>query len=155
MTTADQFLTVAVANVRAFNHATTATQLADRPITADQAYGILDAAEILTQLMPQAFIRLGLAVGQSLTAHGDPADIDLVITAAAAHMVQAAQLISDASEKIAPLLDHSDADDERLAPAAEGRGHSPLGLKGRLNPSHENITDTCGNVNLKWPQCDG
>lgn len=122
MTTADQFLTVAVANVRAFNHATTATQLADRPITADQAYGILDAAEILTQLMPQAFIRLGLAVGQSLTAHGDPANIDLVITAAAAHMAQAAQLISDASEKIAPLLDHSDADDDRRRrrPMVEG-----------------------------------
>ncbi len=35
--------------------------------------------------MPQAFIRLGLAVGQPLTAHGDPANIDLAITAAAAH----------------------------------------------------------------------
>lgn len=113
MTTADQFLTVAVANVRAFNNATTATQLADHPITADQAYSLLDAAEILTQLMPQTFIRLGLAVGQPLTTHGDSANIDLVITAAAAHMAQAAQLISDASEKIAPLLDRSDADDDR------------------------------------------
>lgn len=62
---------------------------------------------------PQTFIRLGLAVGQPLTTHGDPANIDLVITAAAAHMAQAAQLISDASEKIAPLLDRSDADDDR------------------------------------------
>ncbi|AXO25969.1 hypothetical protein DFS55_25360 (plasmid) [Mycobacterium avium subsp. hominissuis] len=121
MTTADQFLTVAVANVRAFNHATTATQLADRAISADQAYGILDAAEILTQLMPQAFIRLGLAVGQSLTAAGASADIDLVITAAAAHIAEAAQLISDASENIAPLLDPG-ADDERRRrrPMVEG-----------------------------------
>lgn len=127
MTTADQFLTAAVANVRAFNNATTATQLADRPITADQAYRMLDAAEILTQLMPQAFIRLGLAVGQPLTVHGGPANmdlanIDLVITAAAAHMAQAAQLISDASEKIAPLLNHGDAADERRRrrPMVEG-----------------------------------
>lgn len=122
MTTADQFLTVAVANVRAFNNATTATQLADHPITADQAYSMLDAAEILTQLMPQAFIRLGLAIGQPLAGRGDPANVDLVITAAAAHMAQAAQLISDASEKIAPLLNRSDADDERWRrrPMVEG-----------------------------------
>lgn len=122
MTTADQFLAGAVANVRAFNNATTATQLADRAISADQAYSILDAAEILTQLMPQAFLRLGFAIGQPLTAHGDPADIDLAITAAAAHMAQAAQLISDASEKIAPLLNHGAADDERRRrrPMVEG-----------------------------------
>lgn len=117
MTTVDQFLNAAVANVRAFNNATTATQLADRPLSADEAYSILDAAEILTQLMPQAFIRLGLAVGQPLTAHGDPANIDLAITAAAAHMAQAAQLISDASEKIAPLLDHGAGDECVSLPA--------------------------------------
>ena len=122
MSTADQLLTVAVANVRAVNNATTATQLADHPITADQAYSMLDAAEILTQLMPQAFIRLGLAIGQPLAGRGDPANVDLVITAAAAHMAQAAQLISDASEKIAPLLNRSDADDERRRrrPMVEG-----------------------------------
>lgn len=112
MTTADQFLAGAVANVRAFNNATTVIELSDRAISAEQAYRILDAAEVLTQLMPQVFIRLGLAVGQPLTAHGDPANIDLVITAAAAHMAEAAQLISGASERIAPLLDH-DVDDGR------------------------------------------
>lgn len=102
VTTADQFLAGAVANIRAFNNATTVIELADRAIPADQAYSMLDAAEILTQLMPQAFLRLGLAIGQPLTVHGDPADIDPAITAAAAHMAQAAQLISAASEKIAP-----------------------------------------------------
>ncbi|MCV7118137.1 hypothetical protein AWC17_25055 [Mycobacterium nebraskense] len=122
MATVDQFLLAAVANVRAFNSATAVTQLADRALSADQAYSLLDAAEVLTQLMPQTFIRLGLAVGQPLTTRGDPANIDLVITAAAAHMAEAAQLISDASEKIAPLLDHSDVEDarRRRRPMVEG-----------------------------------
>ncbi|WP_062897327.1 hypothetical protein [Mycobacterium avium] len=114
--TVDQSLNAAVANLRAFNNATSATQLADRPISANQAYRILDAAEVLTQLMPQAFIRLGLAVGQPLTACGDPANIDLAITIAAAHMAEAAQLISAASEKIAPLLDDRAADGGRRWP---------------------------------------
>lgn len=107
MTAADQFLIAAVANVRAFNDATTVTRLAGHAIDADEAYSILDAAEILAQLMPQALIRLGLAVGQSLTiAHRDDStDIDATITAAAVHMAEAAQLISGVSENVTPLLD--------------------------------------------------
>lgn len=110
VTTPDEFLTAAVANVRAFNDATSVTQLFDRALTADEAYGILDATEMLTRLMPRVLIQLSLAVGQSLAVSqrgGDHDTIDAAVAplaAASAHMAQAARFVSVASENINPLL---------------------------------------------------
>lgn len=105
----DEFLNAAVDNVRAFNDATSVHQLFDRALTADEAYGILDTAEILANLMPQVLIQLSLAVGQSLAvaSAGDVATVDAAVAplaAAAANMAQAAHLIRCASENINPLL---------------------------------------------------
>jgi 3-deoxy-D-manno-octulosonate 8-phosphate phosphatase KdsC-like HAD superfamily phosphatase len=58
--------------------------------------------------MAQAFVRIGLAVGQSLSlAYGDDlADVGLAeLTAAAVHMAEAAQLVSTMADKVAPLVD--------------------------------------------------
>lgn len=83
-------------------------QLFDRALTADEAYGILDATEVLVQLMPRALIRLSLAVGQSLAVSSvDDAATDGAVAplaVAAMHMAQAAHFISEASENIDPLL---------------------------------------------------
>lgn len=108
MTAPDEFLTAATANIRAFNDATSMAQLFDRALTADEAYGILDATEVLVQLMPRALIRLSLAVGQSLAVSSvDDAATDGAVAplaVAAMHMAQAAHFISEASENIDPLL---------------------------------------------------
>ncbi|WP_210687505.1 hypothetical protein [Mycolicibacterium sp. GESEQ-9] len=108
MTAPDEFLTAATANIRAFNDATSMAQLFDRALTADEAYGILDATEVLVQLMPRALIRLSLAVGQSLAVSSvDDAAADGAVAplaVAAMHMAQAAHFISEASENIDPLL---------------------------------------------------
>ncbi len=83
-------------------------QLFARALTADEAYGILDATEVLVQLMPRALIRLSLAVGQSLAVSSvDDAATDGAVAplaVAAMHMAQAAHFISEASENIDPLL---------------------------------------------------
>ena len=104
----DQFVLAAAADVRAFNNATSVTRLASRAMDPDEAYRVLDAAEVLTHLMARAFIRVGLAVGQSLSlACGDDlADVGMAdLTAAAVHLAEAAQLVSAAADKIAPLVD--------------------------------------------------
>lgn len=104
----DEFLNTAASNIRAFNDATSMAQLFDRALTADEAYGILDATEVLVQLMPRALIRLSLAVGQSLAVSSvDDAATDGAVAplaVAAMHMAQAAHFISEASENIDPLL---------------------------------------------------
>lgn len=104
----DELLNTAASNIRAFNDATSMAQLFDRALTADEAYGILDATEVLVQLMPRALIRMSLAVGQSLAvAPSDDAAIDAAVAplaVAAMYMAQAAHFISKASENIDPLL---------------------------------------------------
>ncbi|GJJ24005.1 hypothetical protein [Mycolicibacterium mageritense] len=123
MTAPDEFLTAAVADVRAFNDVTSVHQLFDRSLTVDEAYGVLDAAEILIRLMPRALVQLSLSVGQSLTVSqpgGDNTTIDAAVAplaAAAAHMAQAAHFVSTASKSINPLLaevldENDDTDDE-------------------------------------------
>lgn len=101
-------------------------QLFDRALTADEAYGILDATEVLVQLMPRALIRLSLAVGQSLAVTpADDAAIDNAVaplTVAAMHMAQAAHFISEASETIDPLLA------EVLDDTNDGEAHQRRGL---------------------------
>lgn len=83
-------------------------QLFNRALTADEAYGILDATEVLVQLMPRVLIRLSIAVGQSLAVSSvDDAATDGAVAplaVAAMHMAQAAHFISEASENIDPLL---------------------------------------------------
>lgn len=122
----DEFLNTAASNIRAFNDATSMAQLFDRALTADEAYGILDATEVLVQLMPRALIRLSLAVGQSLAgSSADDAAIDGAVAplaVAATHMAQAAHFISEAGENIDPLLA------EVLDDAAAGEAHQWRGL---------------------------
>lgn len=126
MTAPDEFLTAATANIRAFNDATSMAQLFDRALTADEAYGSLDAVEVLIYLMPRALIRLSLAVSQSLAVSStDDAAIDDAVaplTVAAMHMAQAAHFISEASENIDPLLA------ELLDDADDGEAHQWRGL---------------------------
>ncbi|GAB5901779.1 hypothetical protein OKHIL_75900 [Mycolicibacterium mageritense] len=104
----DEFLNAAVDNVHAFNDATSVQQLFDRALTADEAYGILDATEILTRLMLRALVQLNIAVGQSLSvSRRDGGTVDAAtapLTAAAAHMAQTAHYISVAGENAYPLL---------------------------------------------------
>ena len=104
----DEFLNTAASNIRAFNDATSMAQLFNRALTADEAYGILDATEVLVQLMPRVLIRLSIAVGQSLAVSSvDDAATDGAVAplaVAAMHMAQAAHFISEASENIDPLL---------------------------------------------------
>lgn len=122
----DEFLNTAASNIRAFNDATSIAQLFDRALTADEAYGILDATEVLVQLMPRALIRLSLAVGQSLAVSStDDAAIDAAVAplaVAAMHMAQAAHFISEAGENIDPLLT------EVLDDANDGEAHQWRGL---------------------------
>jgi len=108
VTAVDRCLLAAVADVRVFNDAASVSRLANHAIDPDGACRLLDAAEILTHLMAQAFVRIGLAVGQSLSlAYGDDlADVGLAeLTAAAVHMAEAAQLVSTMADKVAPLVD--------------------------------------------------
>jgi len=109
MNAVDRCLLAAVADVRAFNDdAASVTRLVSHPLDPDTVYRVLDAAEVLTHLMAQAFIRIGLAVGQSLslTCGDDLADIGMAdLTAAAVHMAEASQLISAVADKVAPLVD--------------------------------------------------
>lgn len=110
MASPDEFLNEAIDNVRAFNDATSVHQLFDRALTADEAYGILDATEILTRLMLRTLVQLNIAVGQSLSVShrdGDTAIVDAAtapLTAAAVHMAQTAHFISVAGENTYPLL---------------------------------------------------
>lgn len=116
----DELLGTAAANVRAFNDATSVRQLFDRGLTADEAYGVLDAAEVLTHLMLRTFVQLNIAVGQSLSISrcgADTATVDAAVaplTVAAVHMAQAAHFISVAGDNTYPLLAEvlDDADDE-------------------------------------------
>lgn len=109
MTVVDDCLLAAVADVRAFNNATSVIRLASHVMDPDEAYRVLDTAEALTHLMAQAFVRTGLALGQSLShayGHDDLTDVAMAdLTAAAGHMVEAGQRISAAADKIAPLVD--------------------------------------------------
>ncbi|MCV7207000.1 hypothetical protein H7J71_33850 [Mycolicibacterium peregrinum] len=122
----DEFLNTAASNIRAFNDATSMAQLFDHALTADEAYGILDATEVLVQLMPRALIRLSLAVSQSLAvSSADDAAIDGAVAplaVAAIHIAQAAHFISEAGENIDPLLA------EVLDDADDGEAHQWRGL---------------------------
>lgn len=107
----DEFLNAAVDNVRAFNDATSVHQLFDRALTADEAYGILDATEILTRLILRTLVQLNIAVGQSLSVSHRDGDTTTVVdaavaplTAAAVHMAETAHFISVAGENTYPLL---------------------------------------------------
>lgn len=120
MASPDEFLTTAAANIRAFNDATSVHQLCDRALTADEAYGILDATEMLIHLMLRSLVQLNIAVGQSLSISQCRADAVTVDAAAAplgvaaVHMAQAAHFISVAGENTYPLLAEvlHDTDDE-------------------------------------------
>ncbi|WP_156298777.1 hypothetical protein [Mycobacterium paragordonae] len=109
MTVVDDCLLAAVADVRAFNNATSVIRLASHVMDPDEAYRVLDTAEVMTHLMAQAFVRVGLALGRSLShayGHDDLTDVAMAdLTAAAGHMVEVGQLISAAADKIAPMVD--------------------------------------------------